>query len=74
MKDKLIIDLTLELLFWSGKKHKDDCEYTDKVDEGCYLCADAEKIRLPITQAILEVSYELADAMLLERSKPKSQE
>lgn len=30
------------LKFVNGPKHEGQCAYTDKVDEGCYLCREAE--------------------------------
>jgi hypothetical protein len=33
-----------EALVWlSGKKHDGECYYSDKVDEGCFLCHEAEQ-------------------------------
>jgi hypothetical protein len=53
---KIMQDLIIELRFWGhySGKHTGVCEYTDKVDEGCYLCEEIEKERRPITDAILK--------------------
>lgn len=47
------LELLDELKFWAGNKHKGDCSYTDKADEGCYLCRDAERLRWPKTVKII---------------------
>lgn len=58
--EKLITDLVIELQYWAGmtSQHDGSCEYTDKVDEGCYLCEEAHKERFPITKAILDEAKE----------------
>lgn len=35
------------LLFLTERKHDGDCQYTDKSDEGCYLCTREENKRWP---------------------------
>lgn len=51
---KILIDLILELKYWSGQtsKHEGRCEYTDKVDEGCCLCQELDNERFKITEQI----------------------
>ena len=44
----------MELQFWTGAKHEGACEFSDKSDEGCWLCAKAERERWPQTKSILE--------------------
>lgn len=42
-----------ELKFWFGERHEGECQYTDKADEGCYLCRNAEVLRLPKTKRLI---------------------
>lgn len=44
------------LSFWLGKKHDDDCVFTDKSDEGCQLCSEAEKKNYPKHKDLLAIS------------------
>ena len=46
-------ELLEELKFWTGQKHEGDCCYTDKADEGCYLCGKAALERWPKTKALI---------------------
>ena len=46
-------ELLAELLFWFGRKHEGDCWFTDKTDEGCPDCREAENARAAKTQAVI---------------------
>lgn len=50
---QIVSELLDELLFWFGKKHEGDCSYTDKSDEGCYLCEKAQRERYSKTQEVI---------------------
>lgn len=54
--EKRMSELEMALNFWIGSKHKGDCVYTDKSDEGCHLCQDAEREYYPKHKALLEPS------------------
>lgn len=50
----LVEQLLTELKFYTSSELRhpgERCEYTDKVDEGCYLCREAENARWPQTVA-----------------------
>lgn len=35
------------IMFYTDKNHTGDCVFTDKADEGCYLCNEAEQKAWP---------------------------
>lgn len=39
--------MSAALTFYLCGKHEGECEYTDKVDEGCYLCKEVENAEYP---------------------------
>lgn len=44
---RLADKVSLDCDFLIGAKHDGRCEYSDKVDEGCYICRAADQNRMP---------------------------
>lgn len=51
----------VDALEWyaNGPKHPGDCCFTDKAEEGCYLCREAEKRRYTGDYSLLDRAKQL---------------
>ena len=58
---QIVLDMREALRLLTEKQHAGDCVFTDKSDEGCYLCREAAKQTWPTVEKALSITTPLAN-------------